>query len=158
MKAIEEVDGYMLSLLGSCLSDDIILKVVDCVTFREAWKVLQQCFEKKTIYEPISLYRELCKLKANSTSEVSACLSEVKRIFSQLKNPGETVSDKLMIGTMMSALPESYETFLTVWTTGSDQSFDDFHCKLMSETEDQLLRHENKGQAFLVKGRHKKSF
>lgn len=69
-----------LALLRSSLSDDNMLKIINCRTFSEAWKALQVCFENKTAYEPQALYQRLNTFKIASASEVSAGISEIRGI------------------------------------------------------------------------------
>lgn len=70
-----------MALLGSSLSDDNILKIVDCETFKKAWKAIESCNENKTIYEPRSLYGKL-----NPASDVSSGRSGIRGVDAQLKN------------------------------------------------------------------------
>lgn len=53
----EEQDGQAMALLGSALSEENILKIINCNSFKTAWQALEQCFENKTSYEPQALYR-----------------------------------------------------------------------------------------------------
>jgi len=36
-----EKDGRGLALLGSALSDENILKIVNCITFKQAWRTIE---------------------------------------------------------------------------------------------------------------------
>ena len=43
-KVESEVDGKTMALLGSSLSEENILKIVNCETFYAAWKSIEACF------------------------------------------------------------------------------------------------------------------
>lgn len=128
-----EKDHQALALLGSSLSEENILKIVNCESFKEAWRTVQTCFENKTAYQPQALYRRLNSFKIRSAEEVSKGISEIRGIAAQLKNLGESVSDHCVIGAILSALPSSFDIFTTVWKNSAQQDVDDLVSKLMSE-------------------------
>jgi len=41
----EELDDKGLALLGSALSEENMLKIINCTNFRQAWNTIQLCFE-----------------------------------------------------------------------------------------------------------------
>lgn len=74
------IDGQALAILGSALSEQNMLKIINCVRFKEAWSVLEKCFENKTTYEPQALYRRMNSYKIQSAREVSQGISELRGI------------------------------------------------------------------------------
>lgn len=148
-------DREAMALLGSALSEENILKIIDCSTFEEAWKAIERNFENKTAYEPQSLYRRLNSFKINSASEVSTGVSEIRGIVAQLKNLNETVSDNCLIGAILSALPSSFNVFITVWKNSADKDVDSLISKLMAEANDQSLKINDEAKALLVHNKPK---
>jgi len=148
-----EKDGRGLALLGSALSDENILKIVNCNTFKQAWQTIEQCYQNKTSYEPQFLYRRLNSYKMQTASEVSSGLSEMRGIAAQLENLNEKVSENCLIGAILSALPESFNIFVTVWKNSEDKSVDSLVSKLMAEANEQIQRSTNEANALFVRAR-----
>lgn len=145
------VDTQALAILSSSISEENILKIINCDNFKDAWETIGKCFENKTTYEPQSLYRRLNSYKINSASEVSSGISEMRSIVAQLKNLNESVSDNCLIGAILSALPSSFSIFATVWKNSADSNVDSLIAKLMAEASDQVMKEKEEVQAFAAK-------
>lgn len=146
----DSTDAQALAILGSALNEENILKIINCITFKEAWKAIEACYENKTTYEPQALYRRLNSFKISSAREVSSGISEMKGIVAQLKNLNEDVSDNCLIGAILSALPDSFSIFTTVWKNSSDKNVDSLVSKVMAEAVDQI-KAEPTTNALMVK-------
>lgn len=146
-----DMDAQALALLGSALDEENMLKIINCETFGNAWNAIEVCFENKTAYEPQNLFRRLNSFKMNSASEVSQGVSELKGIVAQLKNLKENVSDNNLIGAILSALPSSFDIFVTVWKNSMDQSVDSLVSKLMAEATDQIAKDIMETQALAAR-------
>jgi len=146
-------DGKGLALLGSALSDDNIFKIVNCTSFRQAWQTIEQCYENKTSFEPQFLYRKLNSFEIKTATDVSSGLSEMRGIAAQLENLNEKDSDNCLIGAILSALPESFNIFVTVWRNSEDKSVDSLVSKLMAEANKQMQRSTNEANALVVRAR-----
>lgn len=144
-----------LALLGSALSEENILKIINCTTFYTSWKAIESCYENKTTYEPQSLYRRLNSLKIQTASEVSQGISQIRGIIAQLKNLGENVSDNCQIGAILSALPSSFDIFVTVWKNSADKNVDGLVSKLLAEASDQTSKSNEDATALAAKGKRK---
>lgn len=150
-------DTQALAILGSALSQNEMLKIINCETFKDAWKAIEENYENKKTYEPQSLFARLNSYKINSASEVSQGVSEMKGIVAQLKNLNESVSDNNLIGAILSALPDSFEIFKTVWRNFSDQNLDKLVSKVMAEASVQTSKGANETKALAAsKGTNKK--
>lgn len=140
--ATAEIDAQALALLGSFLSEDNILKIFSHRTFIGAWQALERCFETKTSYEPQYLYRQLNSYTIESSATVSKGISEMKGIVAKLANLNEKVSDNCFIGAILSALPPSFDIFVTVWKNSSDKNVESFIAKLMAEANSHVTKEE----------------
>lgn len=145
-------DAQALALLGSALSEENILKIINCTNFRQAWKAIEQCFENKTSYEPQQLYRRLNSYKISSAKDVSVGVSEIRGIVAQLKNLNENVSDNCLIGAILSALPESFDVFVTVWKNTANGDVEQLISKLMAEATDKASKEEIDTRALAARG------
>lgn len=148
-----EEASQALALLGSSLSTENILKIINCETFGKAWETIQACFENKTAYQPQYLHRRLNSFKINSASDVSAGLSEMRGIIAQLKNLNETVSDNALIGAILAALPSSFDLFTTVWKNSASKDVDGLINKLMAEATDQMLKEKDDVKALAARSK-----
>lgn len=146
-----EMDAQALALLGSALDEDNMLKIINCEKFRDAWRVIEVCFENKTAYEPQSLFRRLNSYRIESASDVSRGISEIRGIVAQLKNLNEFVSDNNLIGAILSALPASFDIFVTVWKNSSDQNVESLVSKLMAEASDQVSKESSETKALAAR-------
>lgn len=140
-----------LALLGSALSEENLMKIINCTNFDQAWTVLEATYENKTTYEPQALYRRLNSFKISSASEVSAGISEIKNIVAQLLNVGETVSNNLQIGSILSALPSSFDIFTMVWKNSAKNDIDDLITKFMAEAAEQTAKQDDEAEALAAR-------
>lgn len=132
------------------------MKIISESTFVGAWKVLKQQYENKTAYEPQHLYRRLSTFKINSASEVSTGVSEITGIFAQLRNLEEEISEHFQIGTILSALPSSFDIFVTVWNNSATNDVESLVAKLMAEAAEQVSKGQEDVKALVVRAEGKK--
>lgn len=72
LNGFNEHSQEALALLGSALSDENILKIINCSTFLTALVTFEQCYENKTTYKPQALYLRLNSFKIASVVDVSS--------------------------------------------------------------------------------------
>ena len=144
-----------LALLGSALSDENLLKIISCNNFKEAWLTIERCFENKTAYEPIALYRRLFTYKIDSAEGVGAGICEIQGIATQLADLKEPVGDEILIGTILESLPSSFEMFEAVWKQSVDQGLDAFISSLMADASGKVTKETN-ATALLARDKKKK--
>lgn len=132
-----------LALLSSAISDENMLRIANCETFKEAWTTIERCYENKTTYEPQALYRRLNSFRMQNPGEVPPGLSEMSGIVAQLKNLGEEVSENCFIGAILSALPESFNVFITAWKNSDNKDVEGLIARLMAESVDQARKEQD---------------
>lgn len=78
--------------------------------------------KQSRFYIPIKLHfkQRLCTKKLSNykfrlPDDISDGLSEIQSLVTQLRGLGETISDKMVEEVILSALPSSFRTFVTVW-------------------------------------------
>jgi len=74
---------------------------------------------------------------------------------SKLKNLGERVSDHMIEGFVLAALPSSFRTFVTVWKGigESERTLSNLFNRILAEIEDNKLFHVREDKALLIRGR-----
>ena len=142
-----------LAILGSALSEENMLKIVNCTTFMDAWRSIERVYENKTSYEPQALFRRLNSFRMENVSEVSSGLSEMQGIVAQLANLGEKVSDNCLIGAILSALPSSFEIFITVWKNSAHKNVENLVSKIMAEVSEQMIKDKEETRALAAKAK-----
>lgn len=149
----EESDqsNQALALLGSALSEENILKIINCTKFIDAWTTIERCHENKMTYEPQELYRRLNSFKINTASEISSGLSEMQSIVAQLKNLNKTVSDNCLIGAILSAIPSCFDIFTIVWKNSSNNTVENLIAKLMAEAGEQSIEEREETKALVAR-------
>lgn len=152
-KITSEINRSGLSLLGSSLSDDNILKIINCTEFSAAWSTLEQCFENKTIFEPQALFQRLNSYKIGSAADVSKGISEMRGLAAQLKNLNESVSDNMLMGAICQSLPDSLKHFVSIWRNAGDGKLESLIAKLMAEAN--MLKRDEVEEAVALAARGK---
>jgi len=153
-------DSQAMALLGSALTEENALKVINCTTFAHAWRTIEQCHEIKTSFEPQSLFQKLNGYKIRHVNDVSKGVSEMLGIVAQLRNLGEEVSENNLMGAILSALPSSFEIFVTVWknSPSSERTVDNLIARIMSDASDLARSEESNTSRALYVSKGKKKY
>lgn len=154
----EQWDAAMYEII-STISDRIKIKVAHCKTPRDLYTSIEALYVNKTSFQVTDLHMRLTSFKFNSTHNISDGLSQVQSIVAKLKNLNEPVSDHLVEGIILAALPESFRTFITVWKglNASERTLTNLMSRLMAEVEDNKLFEHKYGKALMAKEYHKKN-
>ena len=131
---------------------------------RKALTVLRQHYQGKEKPRVIALYTELTSLKLRETESTTDYKLRAEKTATTLKSAEETISDGLLVATVLKGLPENFKTFSTVITQREAQiPFTDFKtalrnceeteksCKRTIETGDNVMVMKQKFQGNCVK-------
>ena len=80
----------------------------------ELWKTLSDTYEKKVVAIKIYLIQRLYNLWMKESDSVQTHLNEYEILSSQMSAQGTTNEDELRAMLLMSSLPSSWETFVTI--------------------------------------------
>jgi len=111
---VEQKDEAMVEMI-STIDDKIKIKLSHCQTPHELYLAIESIYTNKTSFQVTALHMKLSSFKFQSMDKVSEGISEIQNIVSKLKNLGESVSDHMIEGIVLAALPSSFRTFVTVW-------------------------------------------
>ena len=108
------------------LLEFVYFTVQSCSTVFQLWKTLSDTYEKKVAATKILLIRRLYNLPMKESDSVQAHLNEYESLSSQIAAQGTIIEDELKAMLLMSSLPSSWETFVTIVCNASATSFGRF--------------------------------
>ena len=82
-------------------------------TAREAWKILEDTFDAKSVTQLVRLSRKFYAASLPEGGDIHEHIRTMTRLAQQLKEQGYTIPDDVFAITFLGSLPDSYETFLT---------------------------------------------
>jgi len=141
--------------MTSTINDKIKIKLSHCTSPFELYQAIELIYTNKTSFQVTALHMRLSSFKFNSTDFISEGISELQNIVSKLKNLGERVSDHMIEGIVLAALPLSFRTFVTVWKGigESERTLSNLFNRILAEIEDNKLFHVREDKALLTRGR-----
>lgn len=144
-------DAEAMFEIISTISDKIKNRVVHCKTAFELYDYIEAMFTNQTAFKTTDLHMKLVNFKFKSADKISEGLSELQTIRSQLENLEEKVSDPMIEGVILSALPPSFKTFVTVWKgrVDTERTVNNLMRNLTSEAEDMKLLNNREDKALV---------
>lgn len=131
-------DSQAMFEIISTLSEKVKNRVSHCQTSQELYLTIESIYSNKTAFQITSLNMKLANFKFKTTGQISDGLSEIQAIVAKIKNLGEQISDKMIEGVILSALPPSFRTFVTCWKTigQEERTVPNLINRIMAELED----------------------
>lgn len=147
----EQWDAAMFEII-STISDKVKIKVAHCRTPRDLYEAIETLYVNKTSFQVTDLHMRLASFKFTSTQHISDGLSKIQNIVSKLKNLNEPVSDHLVEGIILKALPESFRIFITVWKglNSSERTLPNLMNRLLAEVEDNKIFENKQNRALMA--------
>lgn len=110
--------------LGTTLSENNMLRVINCTTARQIWITLESIYENKSSSEKQMLLSKFHQFKITSINEISKSLGEIQMMAAKLKALGVAIDNETVMSIILNALPESFSTFKTTWNLINSESKD----------------------------------
>lgn len=134
----QQRDGKAMAILFASINAEQSLHVLDCKSAKSIMDVLESIHMKKSDVRIMSLYEEYFALKMNEEESVTAYVSKVRTIASELEDQGEKLSDNLKMCRIVSSLTPKFQHFRTIWYNIKEcRTMETLLAKLQLE-EDQL--------------------
>lgn len=151
----KQQDEAMLEII-STLDDKIKIKVSHCKKPFELFQAIEAIYTNKTSFQVTALHMKLSSFKFKSSEQISQGISEIQSIVSKLKNLGETVSEHMVEGIVLAALPSSYRTFVTVWKGmgASERNLGNLFNRILAEVEDNKLFNTREDKALFIQNKN----
>lgn len=114
------------------------------------WRSLKDVYEKRSLSGKIFLQRKLMSMKMNEGEKLEEFLSKFDRVLCQLKSSGAEIKEE-DVCTLLLALPESYETVVTVLENMATEMLDLNYVKTRLKIESEKKIESGGEQSELVK-------
>ncbi|KAG6437869.1 hypothetical protein SASPL_102799 [Salvia splendens] len=114
------LDEKAHSTIMLCLSDDVIIEVVDQETAAALWTKLESLYRKKSLTNKLLLKQRLFRLSMQEGTPLRDHLENLNKILLDLRNVEVKVEDKDAAIILLVSLPESYENFVESFMTGKE--------------------------------------
>lgn len=105
-------DTRVKNLLGTCLSDIIIRKVMHEPTAIEMWKALQRDYQTKTLPNHIYLKQQFASYKMEESRIIEENLNCFQKLIGDLASLNIQVSDEDQAVQILTSLPPQYEALV----------------------------------------------
>lgn len=144
-------DEAMFEIIGT-LGEKIKTRVSHCKNAKELYQTIEGIYTNKTSFQLTALHMKLSNFKFKSMDGISEGLSEIQNIVTKIKNLGEQISDHMIEGVILSALPSSFRTFITVWkgSSESERTLGNLMNRIMSEIEDNKAFNQREDKALYL--------
>lgn len=151
----QQQDEAMLEIISS-IDDKNKTRVSYCKTPYELYQAIESFYTNKTSFQATSLHMRLSSFRFKS-GQIAEGISDIQNIVARLKNLQEPVSDHMVEGIVLAALPPSFRTFITVWKgiTTNERTLANLFNRIMAEVEDNRLFHNRDDKALFIR---KKNF
>lgn len=133
----ETQDAKAQTLLVTRMSEDVMIHILSCETSAEIWRKLLSVYEQKSETSIHIVQQRFFQYKYEKGAEMSTFLSKIQEMQNQLKQLGETISDKFVITKVLMSLPDQYKHFVSAWESAPDdkQTYDNLVARLLIEEE-----------------------
>lgn len=107
-------DNLCKNLLVQCIDDSQIDIIRDKKTSYDMWKCFEELYEQKGLTGQLFLKRKLMQLKLSEGEDLDKFLLQFDNTVYQLKATGAEIKEKDLVCNLLMALPESFETLVTI--------------------------------------------
>jgi len=157
-----------LALITLHVSDHLLGTLSDQEDAKEAWDKLEATFKSKSVARKLQLKRELQALKMKEDESVTAFVGRARDIWRELKAAGDEVGEQELAWSVLTGLPSSFDTLVTVLETQAEEQLTVekilptliVHEQRMGGAEGStgFEEEQDKAVAFAARGKGQKSF
>ncbi|KAF0706886.1 hypothetical protein AaE_013899 [Aphanomyces astaci] len=108
------------AMICLCLDDSQLSLVRTSANAMEAWKRLEDHYEKKTLANKLYLRRKFFSTIMEEGSDMLTHINQLKTLAEQLEAVGAPVSEDDLVITLLCSLSESYDVLITALESRSD--------------------------------------
>lgn len=100
-----------LALINLSISHSQLNYVKKAETAKSAWDCLKGIFESKGPVRKAILYKQLLRMKKDTSTTITQHVNEFTSKAGQLEEAGIDIPDELLSIMLLNSLPEEYESF-----------------------------------------------
>lgn len=144
-------DEAMLEIISS-IDDKIKQRVSYCKDPYTLYTDIEKLYTNKTSFQATSLHMQLTNFKFKSAQHIPDGIGVIQNLIARIKNLGESISDHMIEGIVLAALPSSFRTFVSVWkgVPASERTLTNLYARIMAEVEDNRLFNLRDDKALFV--------
>lgn len=106
MTAWTPKDQKALAIIGLNVEDNQLLYIRSAATAKEAWDKLKEIHERDSVTNIVTLIRQMYATQMAEGSELRIHLDKLLDLFQKIEAIGETISETMRIGIILSSLTE----------------------------------------------------
>lgn len=120
VEAWDTKDVKAQSVILTSIDAQPSLHVVNCKTAGGMWTKLHGVYEQKSETGIHLLYQRLLTFRKSEDDDMTNFISKLEEIVHQLKDLGETISDKMVTTIILLALPPEFNHFHSAWESTAE--------------------------------------
>lgn len=138
-KVDPESDEQALSIISLSCNDIVKDLISECTTAKEAWKILEVHYVRKTPAAKVGLYCELTSIKCDNLAGVRDLMDRFSIIVRKLRDLKVNMDNDMYSIVLLRALPPSFEQFkVAIMTRDALPELDEVKAKVEEERFRQL--------------------
>lgn len=133
----EKLDAKAQTWLVTRMSEGAMMHILTCSTSAEMWRKLSSVYEQTSETSIHIVQQRFFQYKYENGISMSTFLSKIEELKNQLKQMGESVSEKFVITKVLMSLPADYKHFVSAWESAPEekQTYDNLVARLLIEEE-----------------------
>ncbi|UYV69877.1 hypothetical protein LAZ67_7001058 [Cordylochernes scorpioides] len=112
-----------LAVIALSINTEHQIHIIDCSSPQDAWKNLEQVFEPKSRSRILQLKKQFVNIKLQTGESMLDYLNRLKICMDHLKEAGAEVDDQDIAYSMLSGLPDSFDTLVMSFGNVEDSDF-----------------------------------
>ncbi|UYV65931.1 hypothetical protein LAZ67_3005907 [Cordylochernes scorpioides] len=112
-----------LTVIALSINTEHQIHIIDCSSPQDAWKNLEQVFEPKSRSRILQLKKQFVNIKLQTGESMLDYLNRLKICTDHLKEAGAEVDDQDIAYSMLSGLPDSFDTLVMSFGNVEDSDF-----------------------------------
>ncbi|UYV69728.1 hypothetical protein LAZ67_7000495 [Cordylochernes scorpioides] len=112
-----------LAVIALSINTEHQIHIIDCTSPHDAWKNLEQVFEPKSRSRILQLKKQFVNIKLQTGESMLDYLNRSKICMDHLKVAGAEVDDQDIAYSMLSGIPDSFDTLVMSFRNVEDSDF-----------------------------------
>ncbi|UYV75209.1 hypothetical protein LAZ67_12002923 [Cordylochernes scorpioides] len=112
-----------LAFIALSINTEHQIHIIDCTSPQDAWKNLEQVFEPKSRSKILQLKKQFVNIKLQTGELMLDYLNRLEICTEHLKEAGAEVDDQDIAYSMLSGLPDSFDTLVMSFGNVEDSDF-----------------------------------
>ena len=144
-------DKKARAFIGLSLSDSHFEQVQHSKTAQEMWKSVCDIYEKHTLLNQLAARRRFYSAVMRESDRILDFAARIRQLSSTLKSMGVTVTDQDMAMTLLSGLPDRFDSLISALDAVSEDSNKFTFQFVISRCQQEEQRHIHRDQESIMK-------